>query len=233
MQAVEKGFPQGGVASTLFSNIYLNEVDKMLEKATETTRKGNYTHICYARFADDMVILVDGFPRWNWLYEGVIRRLKEELGKLEVVINEAKTRMIDLGGGESFTFLGFEWRMVRTHTGKWRPNFRPSAKKKKALIASLREVFHRNRSQKLTQVRDKINPILRGWVNYFRVGHSSEVFRKVRFWLNLKMRRHLMRAMMRGGYGWKRWSTRGLIAMYNVYDDYKLTRWKVAPVNRP
>ena len=41
----------------LLSNLYLNEVDRMLEKARSTTRRGKYTHVQYARFADDMVIL--------------------------------------------------------------------------------------------------------------------------------------------------------------------------------
>jgi RNA-directed DNA polymerase len=51
----EKGVPQGGVISPLLSNLYLTEVDRMLEKAIETTRYGKYTSIQYARFADDRV----------------------------------------------------------------------------------------------------------------------------------------------------------------------------------
>lgn len=61
----KEGVPQGGVISPLLSNIYLNEVDKMLEKAKEATREGNYTHLEYARFADDLVILIDGHQKWN------------------------------------------------------------------------------------------------------------------------------------------------------------------------
>ena len=48
-----KGVPQGGVISPVLSNLYLNEVDRMLEKARATTRRGKYTHVQYARFADD------------------------------------------------------------------------------------------------------------------------------------------------------------------------------------
>ena len=51
------GVPQGGVVSPLLSNIYLNEVDRMLERAREVTRNGEYTYIEYARFADDLVTL--------------------------------------------------------------------------------------------------------------------------------------------------------------------------------
>ena len=53
---------KGGVISPLLSNIYLNEGDKILEKAKEVTRRGKYTHIEYARFADDLVILVLSVP---------------------------------------------------------------------------------------------------------------------------------------------------------------------------
>lgn len=58
-----QGVPQGGVISPLLSNLYLNEVDCLLEKAKEVTREGKYTHLDYARFADDQVVLVDGHPK--------------------------------------------------------------------------------------------------------------------------------------------------------------------------
>ena len=57
----KKGVPQGGVISPLLSNLYLNEVDRMLERAREVTRNGRYTYIDYARFADDLVILIDAY----------------------------------------------------------------------------------------------------------------------------------------------------------------------------
>src|SRR6059036_2335812 len=71
--------PQGGVISPLLSNLYLTEVDRMLERAKETTRYGKYTGIEYARFADDLVILVDAHPRHDWLMTAVEKRLREEL----------------------------------------------------------------------------------------------------------------------------------------------------------
>ena len=76
---VSEGVPQGGVISPLLSNIYLNEVDKMLERAKEVTRHGRFTYIEYARFADDLIILVDGYRKWKWLLEAAYRRLLEEL----------------------------------------------------------------------------------------------------------------------------------------------------------
>src|ERR1035441_2377696 len=106
----KKGVPQGGVISPLLSNLYLTEVDRMLERAIATTRNGKFTHVQYARFADDVVILIDAHKRHDWLVTAVDKRLREELAKLRVEINEDKSRMVDLKKGESFTFLGFEYR---------------------------------------------------------------------------------------------------------------------------
>ena len=110
----KQGVPQGGVISPLLSNLYLNEVDRMLERAKEVTRDGKYTAVEYARFADDLVVLMDAHPRHDWLMEAVEKRLREELAKLQVEINEEKSRMVDLQRGESFGFLGFEFRRVRS-----------------------------------------------------------------------------------------------------------------------
>jgi group II intron reverse transcriptase/maturase len=72
-----KGVPQGGVISPLLSNVYLTQVDLMLEKAKAVTREGPYECVEYARFADDLVILVDGHPRHDRLLGQVNRRLRE------------------------------------------------------------------------------------------------------------------------------------------------------------
>src|SRR3984893_2253773 len=172
----KQGVPQGGVISPLLSNLYLTEVDRMLERAKETTRYGKYTNIEYARFADDLVILIDAHPRHDWLMGAVEKRLREELADLQVEINEEKSRIVDLGRGESFGFLGFDFRRIRSRRGLWRPNYTPKLKKRTALLRKLKDVFRRRQSQPVDRVVQLINPMLRGWVNYFTVGHSSACF---------------------------------------------------------
>jgi RNA-directed DNA polymerase len=229
----KKGVPQGGVISPLLSNVYLNEVDRMLEKAMATTRRGKYTHVQYARFADDMVILIDSHPRNDWLMRAVDKRLREELAKLRVEINEDKSRTIDLRKGGSFAFLGFEYRLVLGRNKKWRPQFVPKMKKRTALFAKLREVFRQHVSQPVDEVVKVITPILRGWVNYFRIGQSGRCFSKIRDWVEMKIRRHLMRSRLRKGKGWKRWSREWLYRVLGLYNDYRLRRpalAKAAPV---
>src|SRR3979490_693558 len=168
------GVPQGGVISPLLSNLYLTEVDRMLERAKEATRCGKYTYIEYARFADDLVILIDAYPRHDWLMRAVEKRLREELAELQVEINEDKSRNVDLGRGESFGFLGFDFRRVRSRRGVWCAQYTPKLKKRTALLRKLKDVFRRYQSQPLGRVIKLINPMLRGWVAYFAVGTSTK-----------------------------------------------------------
>jgi RNA-directed DNA polymerase len=74
------------------------------------------------------------------------------------------------------------------------------------------------------------DPTLRGWANYFKGGNAPNAFDEIKRWLDLKIRRHLMEAMKRSGCAWKRWSTTGLFAIYNIYSDFKATSWKANPV---
>ena len=202
----KKGVPQGGLISPVLSNLYLTEVDRMLEKAKETTREGQYTYIEYARFADDMVILVDAFPRHDWLLKAVEKRLREELAKLQVEINEEKSRIVDLAKGEGFGFLGFDFRRIRSRRGVWRPHYTPKGKKRTELLRKLKEVLRKYQTQPVDRIIKVITPILRGWVNYFRMGYAGLCFNFIRDWVEKKIRRHLMRARKRKGFGWKRWS---------------------------
>jgi RNA-directed DNA polymerase len=152
------------------------------------------------------------------------KRLREELAKLRVEINEEKSRIVDVTKGGSFAFLGFEYRQVRGRHRKWRPQFAPKLKKRTALFAKLREVFQQQVSQPVGRVIEVINPILRGWTNYFRIGHSGRCFSKIRDWVEMKVRRHLMRSKLRPGQGWKRWSSEWFYRVLGLYDDYRLRR---------
>jgi len=113
-----KGVPQGGVISPLLSNLYLNIVDEMMERAREVTRRKGYYNLDYVRSADDMVILVHGHPNEERLQRIVRKRLEEELYKLQVQLNAEKTKEVKLTDGGCFSFLGFDIRLNRNHEGK-------------------------------------------------------------------------------------------------------------------
>ena len=134
-----------------------------------------------------MVVLVDAHPRHAWVRWAVPIRLRQELAKIHVEVNEEKSKTVDLDRGEGFGFLGFDFRRIRGKRGAWRPNFAPKLKKRTALLATLRHVFRGRRSQPIQWVVDQINPILRGWVNYFKVGHSSQCFGYVKDWVEKKI----------------------------------------------
>ena len=218
------GVPQGGVISPLLSNIYLNEVDRMLERAKEVTSCSGTTHIEYARFADDLVVLIDHHRGQERMLGAVIKRLREEFAKLHVEINEEKSRIVDLGRGDSFGYLGFEFRRVRTRKGRWRPHYVPKMKKRTALLQGLKGIFRSHRSQPLDRVIAEINPILRGWVNYFAIGNASRCFGYVKAWVERKVRRHMAHARGRGGVGWDRWSRRWIYDTLGLFNDYRLRR---------
>ena len=211
-KAGKKGIPQGGVLSPLLANIYLNEIDIMLEKAGRVTGK-----VSYARYADDLVVLV--YPG-EWV-DKVNRRLLEEFEKIEVQLNEEKSKIVNMEKG-SFQFLGFEFRMVKAKNGKRRPDYKPNKKARKALLEKLKYQFHIYRSNSLERLVEAINPILRGWVNYFRIGNSKKVFSFIRDWVNRKLRRHMMRKKQKKGFGWKRWSKEELLKITGIYNDYRL-----------
>ena len=62
------------------------------------------------RWADYLVILIDGYRKWKWLEQAVSTRLRQELSKIKVELNEEKTKTVDLKLNETFSFLGFDFR---------------------------------------------------------------------------------------------------------------------------
>jgi RNA-directed DNA polymerase len=216
-----RGVPQGGVISPLLSNIYLNEVDRMLQRAKDVTCDEKRTRVEYVRFADDLVVMVDSHPRHAWLFDALQKRLGEEFDKLQVEVNEEKSRIVDLERSECFGFLGFDFWRVRSRKGRWMPLVMPQMKKRTELLRKLKGIFKRSVSQPL---RGVINPILRGWVNYFAVGNSGRCLSFIRTWVEKKIRRLLARARQRHGFGWKRWSSRWLYDELGLYNEYKVRR---------
>lgn len=208
--------------SLLLSNLDLTEVDRMLERAKEATRAGTYTYVEYVRFADALVILVDAHPRHDWLLQAVHRRLREELASLHGEVNDEKSRLVELAKREHLGFLGFDFRRVRSVRGVWRPQYTPKLKKRTAWLRKLKEVSRRFQSQPVHRVIAEINPVLRGWVTYVAIGHSSRCFSSVRAWVEKKVRRHLLRARNRPGYGWTRWSRRWLYATLGLHGEYRV-----------
>ncbi|WP_372366015.1 group II intron reverse transcriptase/maturase [Candidatus Uabimicrobium sp. HlEnr_7] len=216
-----KGVGQGSSLAPLLSNLYLNEVDKMLEKAKTVTTNGQYSNIEYARFADDIKILISSHPSQRWIINAITKRLKEELHKIEVEVNEDKTNITDLRKGDKITFLGFDIKRIKSKKGKWFPLTTPKMSARTKVIRKMKNVFKINCSRHILDVIDQINPIIQGWVNYFRFGNSTKCFSYVKDWINTKVRKHMQRASKRRGIGWKRWS-KDFIQKLGLFSNYKV-----------
>jgi RNA-directed DNA polymerase len=101
------------------------------------------------------------------------------------------------------------------------PLLLPKGKKRTALLGKLKAIFRASRSQPVGGVIAKINPILRGWVQCFAIGHSSPCFSYIRE--EKKIRRHLARACQRRGVGWKRWSRAWLYDTLGLFSGYRVS----------
>lgn len=215
------GVPQGGIISPLFSNIYLNEIDKMFDSAKRDTMRKGYENMEYCRFADDIVILVNGHEVLDWLVSKAFRRLREELARLKVNLNKEKTKVVDMTQGEVFGFLGFDYRMVR-NKGKRMVLIKPKKKKVAELMNSVKEFLTNNRDKCVTDVIKELNPILRGWVNYYRIGHCSRTLTYIKIWVERKIRRFARKAKKKFGFGWKEWSSEIIYGKWGLYNDYQV-----------
>ena len=226
----KKGVPQGGVLSPLLANLYLNELDQAMEdEMGKWRRAGKWERVVYTRYADDMVVLVDGYPRWQPHVAMIRKRLQEELKKVDVEINAEKTRVVDFGGGGSFGFLGFDLRAGRNRFGKRFVLRTPMRKKQSELLKRVGRIFKYSRHRKLNEVIEQIRPVIVGWVNYFRVGNSRRAFDWIRFEIMRKIRRFAMKQKGRPGCGWKRWSNETIYKEWGLVNDYRVQYYYRSP----
>jgi len=224
------GVPQGGPFSPLAANIYLNETDWAFDAIRRKTAQGSYEAVNYHRFADDIVITVDGHHSKRGWAERALQRLQEQLAPLGVELNEEKTKVVNLLKGEAFGFLGFDLRRVRKSNkskGGYFIRMTPKQKARKAVKAKVRETIRRGGATPAKMLISQINAILTGWVNYFRVGHSSRAFSEVRDYVEMKVRTLLTRRKRRrkSSVGWRRWSNEYLYGVLGLYWD-----WTVRPL---
>ena len=212
----QQGVSQGGVLSPLLSNVYLNDVDRMFTQA----KVGTGGAIRFVRWADDMVVLVHR-DQMRWMVPAR-RRLTEELERIEVTMNGEKTKVVNLDDRGSFGFLGFDFRLKVARTGKTYPLVIPQSKKRIALLRRVTWLLRHHRDRTVHEVVGLLNPMLRGWVNYFRIGNSGRTFTLVKEEVEKRIRRFVMKNQHRRGFGWKRWSREVIYGRWGLYHDYQI-----------
>ena len=178
-EETEKGTPQGGNLSPLLSNIMLNELDMELESR----------ELHFVRYADDCVITVGSSAAANRVMHTVTNWIERKLG---LKVNMTKTKVTRPGG---LKYLGFGfWKDSKDGKWKARPHHDSVAKFKR----KLKELTKRGWSILMdTRIR-KLNEVIRGWINYFKIGSMRQNLKRIDERLRTRMRIVI----------WKQWKTR-------------------------
>jgi RNA-directed DNA polymerase len=173
-----EGTPQGGIISPLLANIALNGLEEVISKHLKLTKvkskeyKGKiyyqnryYPKFGYIRYADDFLITAQTKED----LESILPEIKEWLQKRGLELNEEKTKIVNKQ--EGFNFLGFAIRSYQDGTTLCKPQ-------KEKMIAKLREIrgwLKRHKTVTPEEVINHLNPIIRGWANYYRHCSSKEI----------------------------------------------------------
>ena len=98
----------------------------------------------------------------------------------------------------------------------------PRPKKITGVLRKVRDVLRKSRHLQMQDAVREVNAIVRGWVNYFQVGNSTDAFNKVRYHVERKVRRFAAKKCKRMGFGWKRWSSKVVYGAWGLFDEYRL-----------
>ena len=180
MTASREGTPQGGPLSPLLSNIMLDDLDKELE------RRG----LWFCRYADDCNIHVSS----RRAGQRVLASVKEFLERrLRLKVNLEKSAVARPWERK---FLGYSMTL------HYKPRLKVARESVQRIREKLKESFHRGRGRRLDRfIEDELNPILRGWGNYFGLAEVERTFEELDQWVRRKLRQMLWRQ-------WKRRYTR-------------------------
>lgn len=219
------GVQQGGPFSPLAANIYLNELDWSFDAIQKKTATGTYDAVNYHRFADDIIITISGHHTKERWAERALQRLQEQLTPLGVEMNKEKTKVVNTLKGDAFGFLGFDLR--RTQTSDGNRHFimmTPKKKARKAIKVQIRDIIKSGGATPVKEIVKRVNAVIGGWVNYFRVGNSSRAFSEIREYTEMKIRTLLTRRKRRRktSVGWRRWSNEYLYKVLGLYWDWKI-----------
>ena len=195
----EMGTPQGGVISPLLANIYLHELDQYWTD----------NHACVGslvRYADDMVLICRSKTKAEQAL-GIIGRVLEGL---QLTLHPTKTRLVATER-EGFDFLGFHFHKWKSRTsGKLVPYMWPGVQAMKTIRRRIRQLTQRSGQRlSLAEIVTRLNPVIRGWRNYFRIGNATKKLQDLdryvrkRLWLGARLRHQRSRSLDRRSF--KHW----------------------------
>jgi len=204
----DKGTPQGGVISPLLANIYLNNIDQGWKPISRTAR--------LIRYADDLVIMT------KYKAQGYKVKLEQIVKQMKLQLKEEKTRIVN-ADVQSFDFLGYTYaRGISKKTQRITTYYFPSQKAEKAIRRRIRQITHWQRPVKVGQVVKELEPVLRGWVNYFKIANSAKKFGKIKFYTAQRIRKFMRKRRQKAGYGYKEYPDKYLYDKIGVYNNYRV-----------
>jgi RNA-directed DNA polymerase len=168
VRPIKVGTPQGGNLSPLLSNIMLNELDKELEK------RG----LRFTRYADDCIIVVKSEKAANRVMESITKFIEKKLG-LKVNVEKSK-----VARPPQIKYLGFGFYYTKTGIIKPKPHLKSIQKFKR----KLKQLTKRSLSISLDKRVIKLNQVIRGWINYFRIADMKTYMQSITSHLNRRIR---------------------------------------------
>jgi group II intron reverse transcriptase/maturase len=211
----KRGTPQGGVISPLLANIYLNPMNRAMDRSGLKKKRNGSVHII--SYADDFVVLA------NRNLDAGKRIVHHYLNRLELKINHAKTREYSISDKGTLEFLGFRFvRAVNFRKGNKFFLVMPSRKALLSVMAKLRHCINHLHPVSIKEQIKKANSVIRGWVNYYGLGNASSIFNKLRWHVNRRVRRVLQRWHKRRGHGYNRITSDLLYGKLGLFCDYKV-----------
>lgn len=204
----------------------MNDLDQALERGQ--------SFLTYVRYLDDMVVLVPDSERGRRWADRALERIRLEAEAIGVSINQEKTRIVKTSARQAaFTFLGFGFRWKQSpRAGRWYAYLSPRAKKVIAVLRAVRKALRKGRHLKTREAIEQVNAIVRGWVNYFRVGNSGDALNTVKYHVERQVRRFMARKRNRRGFGWRRWSSDVVYERWGLFNDYRVVYLDKAKVGR-
>jgi RNA-directed DNA polymerase len=185
--ATEQGTPQGGVASPLLANIALHGMEKAI--GVKYNCRGELIgKRAIVRYADDFVCFCETKQDAERI-QGILTEWLKERG---LTLSQEKTRIVHLT--EGFDFLGFNIRQYpapQTSRSGWKLLIKPSKESVQEVQKKLTDQWEKAQGSPIQSVLTKLNPIIRGWANYFRTAVAKEIFNKLDHWMYHKADRYV------------------------------------------
>ena len=188
------GTPQGGVISPLLANIALHGMESALGITRNTAGRITSPYTCI-RYADDFVVAC----RTKEEAEIAIVKLNLWLRKRGLSLSQEKTNISHIG--EGFNFLGFNIRMYDSKK-RHKLLIKPSKESLVKFRQKLKSTWKKLRGAPINNVISTLNPILRGWANYYKIGVSSEIFSNLDNYLWIRQYRHTRRTHPMKSWNW-------------------------------